>query len=79
MKSLPFILEVWQRRNGVESFIGMIRVNLKSIPELIVNVYAFASNLNPTILIDDEISIWDPSTNSNVGLAHMTFAFGTVQ
>jgi hypothetical protein len=57
----------------------MVRVNLKSLPELIVNVHAFASNLSPTMLIEGEIAVWDPSTNTNVAIASMNLAFGTVQ
>lgn len=60
MRTLPFIVEVWARKNGTESFVGMIRVNLKSLPELISNVHAFASNLYPTMLIEGEIAVWDP-------------------
>lgn len=92
MSSLPFVLEVWKKNKSsanpvsnnvvsstAEEFLGMIRVNLKTIPELLANPYAFASNLYPTMLVEGEIPVWDPSTNRNVAIANITFAFGTVQ
>lgn len=46
MNIVPFVLEIWKKNkvnpsayspNGTEDFIGLIRFNLKSIPELITN------------------------------------------
>ena len=86
MISAPFILEAWKRAftsspapSQAEEFLGMIRINLKTIPELLQNPFAFASNLFPTILVDGPMPIWDPASDKNVAVAEITFAVGTVQ
>lgn len=85
MNNNPFVIEVWKKFYSSpapsytpEEFLGIIRVNLKTIPGLLINPFAFASNLLPTVLIDGSIPVWDPSENRNAAFAHLTFAFGTV-
>lgn len=88
MNVVPFVLEIWKKNKvnpsayspiGSEDFLGLVRLNLKSIPELIVNPEAFASNIYPTMLVEGEMPIWDPSTNRNIGICNLSFAFGTVK
>ncbi|KAL4429483.1 hypothetical protein ABPG74_001328 [Tetrahymena malaccensis] len=88
MNVVPFVLEIWKKNkvntqayspSAVEDFLGLIRLNMKSIPELILNPQAFASNVYPTLLVEGEMPIWDPSTNKNIGICNLALAFGTVQ
>lgn len=87
MNTTPFLVEIWKKTkadsvlfspSSSEEFLGLIRINLKTIPELLSNPSAFASNLFPTMLVDGEMPIWDPSSNINIGIAHLTLGFGTV-
>lgn len=48
MPTIPFVLEVWRRSKlsvasaPTEELVGMVRINLKCLPELVQNPHAFA-------------------------------------